>query len=139
MQRHRLVRSRSVSKRVLEFVKQSGAVRAAVTFELLFAEISVLQGNRFEARKAVRAAVEMAQPAGWTRVFIDEGEVIASLINEICAGGSSMDSAANAFVSRLASLMRHGLVMETEDAGEYSSEGHTAELQYLMRHAEAVY
>src|SRR3546814_17403626 len=61
----------------------------------------------------------MAQPAGWTRVFIDEGEVIASLINEICAGGSSMDSAANAFVSRLASLMRHGLVMETEDDGEY--------------------
>src|SRR3546814_4172195 len=65
------------------------------------------------------SAVEMAQPAGLTRVFIDEGEVIASLINEICAGGSSMDSAANAFVSRLASLMRHGLVMETEDDGEY--------------------
>src|SRR3546814_15346890 len=61
----------------------------------------------------------MAQPAGWTRVFIDEGEVIASLINEICAGGPSMDSAAHAFVSRLASLMRHGLVMETEDDGEY--------------------
>src|SRR3546814_18184524 len=61
----------------------------------------------------------MAQPAGWTRVFIDEGEVIASLINEICAGGSSMDSAANAFVSRLASLMRHGMVMDTEDDGEY--------------------
>src|SRR3546814_417603 len=71
------------------------------------------------ARKAVRAAVEMAQPAGWTRVFIDEGEVIASLINEICAGGPSMDSASHAFVSRLASLMRHGLVMETEDDGEY--------------------
>src|SRR3546814_10003359 len=61
----------------------------------------------------------MAHPAGWTRVFIDEGEVIASLINEICAGGPSMDSAAHAFVSRLASLMRHGLVMETEDDGEY--------------------
>src|SRR3546814_6010377 len=91
MQRHRLVRARNVAKRWLEFVKHSGAVRSAVTFELLLAVISVLQGNRFEARKAVRAAVEMAQPAGWTRVFIDEGEVIPSLINEICTGGPSMD------------------------------------------------
>src|SRR3546814_5970598 len=30
-----------------------------------------------------------------------------------------MDSAVHPFVSRLASLMRHGLVMETEDDGEY--------------------
>src|SRR3546814_9711832 len=74
MQRNRLVRARKVAKRWLELVKRSGATRSEVTFELLLAEIAVLQGNRSEARRAVRSAVEMAELAGWVRVCIDRSE-----------------------------------------------------------------
>src|SRR3546814_14863601 len=79
MQRNRLVRPRKVAKRWLELVKRSGAIRSAVTFELLLAEIAVLQANRPEARRAVRSAAEMAEPPGWGRVSLSEGGVTASL------------------------------------------------------------
>ena len=61
-------------------------------FELLLAEISVLQGNRSKARRSVRAAVELAEPSGWTRVFLDEGEVICSLLTEAYAGGPMLET-----------------------------------------------
>src|SRR3546814_15679878 len=97
MQRNRLVRARKVAKRWLELVKRSGAIRSAVTFELLLAEIAVLQGNRSEARRAVRSAVEMAEPAGWVRVFIDEGAVIASLLTEAYAHRPVFEKPADRF------------------------------------------
>src|SRR3546814_12475574 len=83
MQRNRLVRARKVAKRWLELVKRSGATRSAVTFALLLAEIEVLQGNRLEAGRAVRSAVEMAEHAGWVRVVIADVEVIASLLHDV--------------------------------------------------------
>jgi LuxR family maltose regulon positive regulatory protein len=118
MQRHRLSRARKVAMRWLEFVKHSGATRSAVTFELLLAEIAVLKGNRSEARRAVRTAVEMAEPAGWTRVFIDEGEVIASLMTEAYANGPTLETPADRFAATLVSAMRGGPAIETEEDDE---------------------
>lgn len=120
MQRHRLVRARKVAKRWLEFVKRAGAIRSTVTFQLLLAEVAVLQGNRSEARRAVRIAVELAEPAGWTRVFIDEGDVIASLMAEAYAQGPMIDSPADRFAARLLSLMHVCPALEGEDGeGDY--------------------
>lgn len=115
MQRHRLGRARKVAHRWLEFVKRAGAVRSAVIFELLLAEIAVLQGNRSEARRAVRAAVEMAEPAGWVRVFIDEGEVIASLIIEAYSQGPELDTPTDRFAVRLVSMLRRGPQIEADE------------------------
>ena len=118
MQHHRLARARKVAHRWLGFVKRAGAVRSAVTFELLLAEIAVLQGNRSEAQRAVRAAVEMAEPAGWVRTFIDEGEVIASLLTEAYSEGPELDNPADRFAVRLASMMRRGPLIEAGDEEE---------------------
>jgi LuxR family maltose regulon positive regulatory protein len=120
LQRHRLVRARRVATRWLEFVKRAGAVRSAVTFELLLAEIAVLQGNRSEARRAVRTAVEMAEPAGWTRVFLDEGEVISSLLTEAYANGPTLDAPADIFAARLVALIggNHSVVAEGDEEDE---------------------
>ncbi len=118
MHRHRLARARKVAYRWLEFVKRAGAIRSAVTFELLLAEIAVLQGNRSEARRAVRAAVEMAEPAGWVRIFIDEGEVISSLLIEAYANGPALETPADRFAARLVSLMKGGPAIETEEDDE---------------------
>jgi LuxR family maltose regulon positive regulatory protein len=106
MHRFRLVRSRKIAKRWLEFVRRRGAVRSSVTFELLFAQIAVLSGNRSEARRAVRAAVELAEPGGWVRPFVDEGEAISSLLVEAYANGPELDTPVDRFAMHLVSIMR---------------------------------
>lgn len=115
MQRHRLVRASKVATRWLEFVRRSGAVRSAVAFELLLAEIYVLQGNRSKARRAVRSAVELAEPAGWTRVFLDEGEVISALLSEAYANGPALDTRADKFAAMLVALVDNGPQMALEE------------------------
>ena len=125
MQRHRLVRARKVATRWLDFVKRTGAVRSIVTFELLLAEIAVLQGNRSKARRSVRAAVELAEPAGWTQLFLDEGEVIASLLTEAYANGPALDTPADVFAAKLATMMRSGptITPDEDDEAEEDSFG----------------
>jgi LuxR family maltose regulon positive regulatory protein len=120
MQRHRLVRARKVASRWLDLLKRAGAIRSAVTFELLLAEISVLQGNRSKARRAVRSAVEMAESAGWVRLFLDEGEVISTLLSEAYAHGPVLDTPADKFAARLVSLVNGSATVgaEEEDDGE---------------------
>lgn len=119
MQRFRLVRSRKIAKRWLEFVRKRGAVRSAVTFELLLAEIAVLSGNRSEARRSVREAVELAEPGGWIRPFIDEGDAIASLLNEAYANGPTLDSPVDRFAARLVGVLRGGPIMGEEEDEDY--------------------
>jgi len=121
MQRHRLVRARKVATRWLEFVRRSGAVRSTVLFELLLAEISVLQGNRSKARRAVRAAVELAEPSGWTRVFLDEGEVICSLMTEAYASGPVLETAADQFAARLVAMMNGATAVDMDEEDDESS------------------
>lgn len=89
-------------------MKRRGAIRSAVVFELLLAEISVLQGNRTEAKRAVRAAVELAEPGGWLRIFIDEGEVITTLLAESYGASPSVDSAVDRFAEQLLAISRTG-------------------------------
>jgi len=106
MHRFRLVRSRKVAKRWLECVRKRGAARSAVTFELLLAEIAVLAGDRSEARRSVRAAVELAEPGGWIRPFIDEGEAIASILIEAYGSGPILDTAVDRFAAKIVSVLQ---------------------------------
>jgi LuxR family maltose regulon positive regulatory protein len=86
-----------------------------VTFELLLAQIAVLSGNRSEARRSVRAAVELAEPGGWIRPFIDEGEAISSLLVEAYANGPELDTPVDRFAMRLVSALRGTAQLETQD------------------------
>jgi len=64
-----------------------------------------MSGNRSEARRSVRAAVELAEPGGWVRPFVDEGEAIASLLVEAYAHGPALDSPVDKFGARLVSVL----------------------------------
>jgi LuxR family transcriptional regulator, maltose regulon positive regulatory protein len=119
MQRFRLVRSRKIAKRWLEFVRKRGAIRSAVTFELLLAEIAVLSGNRSEARRSVRAAVELSEPGGWVRPFVDEGEAISSLLIEAYANGPLLDTPVDRFAAKLVSILRGSPQMSEQDDDDY--------------------
>jgi LuxR family maltose regulon positive regulatory protein len=119
MQRFRLVRCRKIAKRWLEFVRKRGAVRSAVTFELLLAEIAVLSGNRSEARRSVRAAVELSEPGGWVRPFVDEGEAISSLLVEAYANGPMLDTPVDRFAAQLVSILRGTPQMSEDEDDDY--------------------
>jgi LuxR family maltose regulon positive regulatory protein len=119
MHRFRLVRSRKIAKRWLEFVRRRGAIRSAVSFELLLAEIAVLAGNRSEARRSVRAAVELAEPGGWIRPFVDEGEAISSLLVESYADGPALDTPVDKFAAKLVSVLRGTPKMSGDDEEEF--------------------
>ena len=103
---HRLTRARKVAKRWSELVRRSGAVRSAAIFELLLAEIAVLAGDRSEARRAVREAVTLAAPAGWSRMFLDEGDAIGSLLTEAYGQGPALDTVPDQFAATLVAAFR---------------------------------
>ncbi|MCB2044583.1 MAG: helix-turn-helix transcriptional regulator [Novosphingobium sp.] len=119
MHRFRLVRSRKIAKRWLEFVRKRGATRSAVTFELLLAEIAILSGNRSEARRAVRSAVELAEPGGWIRPFIDEGEAIGALLVESYGSGPVLDTPVEKFAARLVAVLKGGAQMEAVEEDDF--------------------
>jgi LuxR family maltose regulon positive regulatory protein len=123
MHRFRLVRSRNIAKRWLEFVRKRGATRSAVTFELLLAEIAVLSGNRSEARRSVRSAVELAEPGGWIRPFIDEGEAIGTLLIEAYGTGPVLDTPVDKFAARLVSVLKGKPQVEQVDEEDYGLGG----------------
>ena len=119
MHRFRLVRSRKIAKRWLEFVRKRGATRSAVTFELLLAEIAILSGNRSEARRAIRSAVELAEPGGWIRPFIDEGEAIGALLVESYGSGPVLDTPVEKFAARLVAVLKGGAQMEGVEEDDF--------------------
>jgi LuxR family maltose regulon positive regulatory protein len=123
MHRFRLVRSRKVARRWLEFVRRRGAVRSALSFELLLAEIAVLAGNRSEARRSVRSAVELAEPGGWVRPFLDEGEAIGSLIIEAYGNGPILDNPVDKFADRLVRSLKGNAQIEDEEDEEFGPSG----------------
>jgi LuxR family maltose regulon positive regulatory protein len=123
MHRFRLVRSRKVAKRWLEFVRRRGAIRSALSFELLLAEIAVLTGNRSEARRAARSAVELAEPGGWLRPFLDEGEAIGSLILEAYGTGPILDNPVDRFAARLVSSLKGNPQLVGDDPDEFGPSG----------------
>ncbi len=112
---HRLTRARKVAKRWSEFVRRVGAVRSAVTFELLLAEIAVLAGDRSEARRAVREAVTLAAPAGWTQMFLDEGDSIGSLLVESYGHGPTLETEADRLAAQLVIAFRGTPALKPDD------------------------
>lgn len=108
MNRFRLARSAKIAQRWLEFVRKRGAIRSAVTFELLLAENAMLAANRSEARRRVRAAIDLAGPAGWVRPFIDEGEIIRTLVLDSYGNGPLLDTPAERFAAKLVACLRAG-------------------------------
>ena len=103
----RLTRAEKVATRWLDQVKRTAAIRSIVVFQLLVAQIAVLRGDRSKARRAVRRAVELAEPSGWTQIFLDEGEAVCSLLREAYTDDPSLETTpADVFACRLVTLMR---------------------------------
>ena len=51
----------------------------------------------------MREAVTLAAPAGWTRIFLDEGEAVGTLLVDAYGHGPVMDTPIDRFAAKLAS------------------------------------
>lgn len=120
--RNRLSRAQKVATRWLELAKRSGAKRSIVVFHLLLAEIAVQQGDRFKARRSIRKAIEIAEPCGWVRIFLDEGDVVCSLLSESYNNSAELDTPADLFASRIVSAMRPDPALEGHEEGADTSD-----------------
>ncbi len=132
IQNHRLVRARKIANRWCELARRAGALRSALSFELLLAEIAVQAGNRSEARRAVREAVALAAQAGWTRIFLDEGDVIGSLIIEAYGQGPVLDTPPDRLAAKLVVAFKGGAVLEPEEDCGLGSKLVNRELDILV-------
>ena len=54
----------------------------------------------------MRAAVELAEPGGWIRPFIDEGEAIGTLLVETYGSGPVPDTPVDKFAAKLVSVLK---------------------------------
>lgn len=66
-------------------------VATAATYDLLVARIAIqialalnLQGDPLAAKRQIKLALETGEPAGLLRSFLDEGEPVRRLIQEVC-------------------------------------------------------
>lgn len=115
MHRNRLNSAQRVATRWLDVAKRNLATRSIVMLQLLLAEISVLQGSRCKARRLVRDAIELAQPAGWVRLFLDEGDIVVSLLSESYAEGPRTETPADEFAARIVRQTQSLWPTESED------------------------
>lgn len=122
IQRHHLGKAHKVATRWLELAKRTGAKRSMVMFYLLLAEIAVQQGDRCKARRALRNAIEVAEPCGWIRIFLDEGEIICTLLSESYGCKTDVETPLDVFASRIASFVQSESAIEPEEIDEETAD-----------------
>lgn len=101
MRQMQLGTAERIARRWRDLVKRAEAVRSIVQFDLLLAEIAMLDGDDGEARRHIRAAVVGAAEPGWIQLFLDGGSAVAGLLRAAYGDGQSVDTAADRFAGSL--------------------------------------
>ena len=83
----------------------------------------MLAGNRSEARRSVRSAVELAQPGEWLRPFLDEGEAIGSLIVEAYGSGPVLDNPVDRIATKLVAVLQGNVRTEEHEDLDFGPSG----------------
>ena len=92
---------RRVAHRWRDTVWRASSLRSVVQFELILAKAAALDGQPREARRHLREALTIAAEPGWTRLFLDEGDVIVQLLRTTYAAGEAADSPADRLAAQL--------------------------------------
>ena len=79
----------ALARRWRSFVGASQAVYAAVEWDVLVAGLLLLSGEGLAARRTLINALRLAGPARFMRRFLDEGEPVASLLQQMAQSEGS--------------------------------------------------
>ena len=87
--------TRRLLDRLLPFAESGGRFGVVAELELLRALALDAMGDTSAAQSSLRRALGLAEPEGWTRIFLDEGERCAKLLREAAKGKSASAFARN--------------------------------------------
>lgn len=91
----------AVARRWRAHVTTAEATLAAIEWGVMVSELLVLSGDRKAAQRSLWQAVIQAAPARFSRVFLDEGEPIALLLERMVAGEPKPQDTADTFMRQL--------------------------------------
>jgi LuxR family maltose regulon positive regulatory protein len=109
-----LDRASGLLARLLEAAESSGRWGNVIEILILQALTLHKQAETYQALRALERALSLAEPEGYVRIFADEGEPMAALLQEAASRGILPD-----YVGRLLEVLGCGGV------GEMSSRAHT--------------
>ncbi|MGD8818776.1 MAG: LuxR C-terminal-related transcriptional regulator [Anaerolineae bacterium] len=69
-------------------------VRPQITTQILRAEAFAAMADNDRAMSALRQAIGLGEPGGYTRIFLDQGEPLAPLLRQVLAQGGATEDAA---------------------------------------------
>jgi LuxR family maltose regulon positive regulatory protein len=85
-----------------ELGRQPARVVRRIKLLLISAQLQRAKGSRTGTQRALRQALQLAAPGGFVRCFLDEGEALAALADELQpADGVGHVAASRAFVARI--------------------------------------
>jgi LuxR family maltose regulon positive regulatory protein len=87
------------------FLTAAQAVPAAVEWDILFAELLLMSGERLSAQRALAQALAKAAPARLLRRFLDEGEPIAGLLRQMAQAEAVKEDAVSLFLREIVGLL----------------------------------
>ena len=105
---------------------RSRAVRSLIRWEIVLAELLVLDGQKQAAIRSLGQAATAAAPGRFFASFVDEGPLIQTLIREQPDGFEAFGEPTRAFVSRLTGMfVRHNqgstVLATAKDSGPVST------------------
>lgn len=89
-----------------------------VQWELLYARALFLDGNQSQALRAVDQAIARAEPGRLFRLFLDEGGVIATLLERVADKKAANVSDCGAFATQLFAEVRRAAGKDVASVGE---------------------
>ncbi|QBD81640.1 hypothetical protein EPA93_38990 [Ktedonosporobacter rubrisoli] len=80
-----LLQAEELLARLLPIIQPKGHVSGMISFHNLQAQVCDLRGDTASSLAALHQALVLAQPAGFVRIFVDEGEAVAVLLKHFVA------------------------------------------------------
>ena len=100
------------------FVSAAQAVHAAVEWDVLFAELLLMSGERLAAQRALAQAITKAAPSRFLRRFLDEGEPIAGLLRQMSQTERQKEETSERFLQELVACLAPEVADEEDDEDE---------------------
>jgi LuxR family maltose regulon positive regulatory protein len=87
----RLTEARELLERLLKAAEAGGRIARVIEIRMIQALACRAQGNDEEVLTALESALLLAEPGGYVRTFIDEGEPMAKLLRQAACRGIAVD------------------------------------------------
>lgn len=95
-------------RRWLRFFEDRRCSRFALNFSMLLAHAQLLAGETKTAHRTLRSALAIAQPGGFTRVFVDANSAVQRFVTEMQIARTGADDTVGIFHQQIVAMLEGG-------------------------------